>query len=121
MPKFIDHIVIMIKDAEKTADFYGKFLGVPISKDSEQVVFKIGDTSLFFGLPYKDYEWHDKDKYGLNHLAFGVKSLEELRGLETKLNQANIKNSGIQIDKYGKKEFIWFDDPDGYRLEFYLR
>lgn len=26
-----------------------------------------------------------------------------------------------KIDKYGKKEFIWFDDPDGARLEFYLR
>lgn len=120
-PQLIDHIVIVVKDVEKTADFYSKFLGEPTTRDKEQVVYKIGDTKLFFGLPYKDYEWHDKDKYGLNHLAFGVRSIEELKDFETKLNQANIKNSGVQIDKWGKKEFIWFDDPDGYRLEFYYR
>ena len=27
----------------------------------------------------------------------------------------------MKIDFYGKKEFIWIDDPDGIRLEFYLR
>jgi hypothetical protein len=32
-----------------------------------------------------------------------------------------IKQSGIQVDKYGNNEFIWFDDPDGYRVEFYCR
>ena len=96
-------------------------MGEPITKDKEQVAYKIGDTKLFFGLPYKDYERHDKDKYGLNHLAFGVRSIDELKKFEAKLNQGEIKNSGIQIDKWGKKEFIWFDDPDGYRLEFYYR
>lgn len=120
-PQFIDHIVIIVKDIERTASFYGNFLGEPITKDKEQVVFKIADTKLFFGLPYKDYEWQDKDKYGLNHLAFGVRNIDELKEFETALNQANIKNSGVQVDKWGKKEFIWFNDLDGYRLEFYYQ
>lgn len=120
-PKFIDHVVIIVKDIEKTADFYGKFLGEPVTKDKEQIVYQIGDTKIFFGLPYGEFEPHDKDKYGLNHLAFGVRSIEELKDFEIKLNQANVKNSGIQIDKWGKKEFVWFNDPDGYRLEFYYR
>ncbi|OGN13907.1 MAG: hypothetical protein A3J47_03460 [Candidatus Yanofskybacteria bacterium RIFCSPHIGHO2_02_FULL_43_22] len=120
-PQFIDHIVIIAKDIDRTADFYNSFLGEPIMKDAEQVAYKVGDTKIFFGLPYKDFEPNDKDKYGLNHLAFGVRSIEELKEFENKLNQTSIKNSGIKIDKYGKKEFIWFDDPDGYRLEFYYR
>lgn len=120
-PKFIDHIVLIVKDVKRTADFYSRFLGKPLQLEKEQVAFQIGETKLFFGLPYGEYEKHDKDKYGLNHLAFGVRSLTELRKFEEILNKVGIKHSGIQIDKYGKKEFIWFDDPDGIRLEFYLR
>ena len=85
--------------------------------------FQVGETKLFFGLPHNKIENNEfnKDGIGLNHLAFGVKSLDELKKFESILNKSNIKNSGIKIDKYGKKEFIWFDDPDGMRLEFYLR
>jgi len=120
--QFIDHVVIIVKDIQKTYNFYKAFLGEPPEEpEKEQVWWKIGDTKIFFGLPYGDFQPYDKDKYGINHLAFGVRTIEELKELESKLNDANIKNSGIQIDKWGKKEFIWFDDPDEYRLEFYCR
>jgi len=120
-PKFIDHIVIMVEDIERTASFYGKFLGEAIMKDEEQVAYRVGQTKIFFGLPYREYKKSDKDSYGLNHLAFGVGTIDELKDFEKRLNDSGIKNSAIQIDRYGKKEFIWFDDPDGYRLEFYYR
>ena len=120
-PKFIDHIVIVVKDIKRTEWFYSKFLGEPIRVGKEQVVYQVGDTKTFFVLPYGSYKKYDKDKVGLNHVAFGVKNKAELRSVENKLNLAGIKNSGVKIDKYGGMEFIWFDDPDGYRLEFYLR
>ncbi len=116
----IDHLVLMVKDIETTSQFYS-FLGEPVLKSEDQVVYQVGDTKIFFGLPYTSYGSYDKDAIGLNHLAFGVKSKDELVQMKDGLDQNGIKNSGIQIDKYGGKEFIWFDDPDGYRLEFYLR
>ena len=123
MKSVIDHIVLMIMDIEKSTDFYSKFLGKPIFKDKDQVAFQIGQTKLFLGLPYhelKDNELN-KDRIGLNHIAFGVTGTEELKNMRDKLDKAGITNSGVKIDKYGNKEFIWFDDPDGVRLEFYLR
>ncbi len=120
-PHFIDHIVLIVKDIKKTTDFYNVFLGKPEHLNNDSVSYKIGNTKIFFGLPYKEYEFFDKDKGGINHLAFGVKTIEELKIFEEKLNNSQIKNSGIQIDKFGGNEFIWFDDPHGYRLEFYLR
>ena len=120
-PKFIDHIVLIVKDVEETEKFYTSFLGKPVQIEKEQVVYKIGETKIFFGLPFGDYEKSDKDRSGLNHLAFGVRSGEELRDFEKVLNEANIKHSGIKNDQYGNKEFIWFDDPSGIRLEFYCR
>ena len=122
-PKYIDHIVLICKDVERTYNFYKYFLGEPEQKDKEQVAWRIGETKLFFGLPYKDYVLGDKDCYSLNHLAFGVRSTEELKHFEKVLNDANISNKGIRAKKYGDKEFkyVSFDDPDGYRIEFYHR
>ena len=120
---FMDHIVLMIKDIKRSKEFYSKFLGNPINEDKFSIAYQIGNTKLFLGLPYhklKDNVFN-KDRIGLNHLAFGVRTLDELKKFELILNKAGIKNSGIKIDKYGKKEFIWFDDPDGIRLELYLR
>lgn len=120
-PKYIDHLVIIVKNTEETERFYSSFLGKPEHQDKDQVVYKIGDTKIFFGLAYGEFEKVNKDKSSLNHLAFGVKTSEELKEFEMTLNNASIKNSRIQIDKYGSKEFIWFDDPNGYRLECYCR
>lgn len=120
-PKFIDHIVLIVKNIEETEKFYSSFLGKPEHLGEDSVSYKIGETKIFFGLPYGEYEKSDKDKTSLNHLAFGVRTGEELREFENVLNNANIKNSGIKIDKYGNNEFIWFDDPSDIRLEIYCR
>jgi catechol 2,3-dioxygenase-like lactoylglutathione lyase family enzyme len=122
-PKYIDHIVLVCKDVETTYNFYKHFLGEPEHKDKEQVAWKIGETKLFFGLPYKEYVLGDKDSYSLNHVAFGVKTIEELKQFEEILDKTGIANKGIRSKKYGEEEvhYLSFDDPDGYRIEFYLR
>ena len=122
-PTYIDHIVLIIKDVSKTAEFYSHFLGEPELKNEFEVAWKIGETKIFFGLytEEKGYKPNDKDSYSLNHLAFGVRRTNELKQFEKVLNDAGIANKGIRIDKYGKKEYVSFDDPDGYRIEFYNR
>lgn len=120
-PKFIDHIVIIVKNLKKTKSFYNKFLGEPQEKYDDSVSYKIGDTKIFFGLPYGEWQDSDKDHTSLNHLAFGVRTPDELKEFEKLLNDSGIKNSGLQIEKDSKRDFIWFDDPDGYRLEIYCR
>jgi len=120
-PSFIDHIVIGVQEIDRTTRFYEVFLGKPVHRDNESVAFQVGKTRVFFGLPSGEFIKTDKDRGGLNHLAFGVRTAAELRALEETLNNADIKNSGVRIDPYGNKQFVWFDDPDGYRLEFYCR
>jgi hypothetical protein len=44
-----------------------------------------------------------------------------LREVVQHLNSADLPHSGIKIDHYGNKEFVWLDDPNGFRLEFYCR
>ncbi len=119
----IDHVVLMIKDVDRTYKFYSKIFGEPRSKDDYSVSWMFGETKLFFGLPFKELynNVFDRNRIGLNHLAFGVPTLDELKDWENKLKHAGIQNSGILKDKYKEREYIWFDDPDGIRQEFYLR
>lgn len=118
----IDHIVISVSNLNKSVKFYSSFLSKPkITKFDAS--WKIGNTKLFLTSPYnKLAKKFNKHNLGLNHIAFSVKSLTELKKLEIKLSKVKIKHSKIQSDKYNSKNlFIWFDDPDGIRLEFYLR
>jgi glyoxylase I family protein len=117
--KFIDHIVLIVKNIAETEKFYTSFLGQPAFHDDRKLIYEIGETRLFFLLPKGEYEAKDKDKGGLNHIAFGVYSLDELKHFEGLLNQASIKHSGIKIDIHGGKDYIWLDDPDNIRIELY--
>lgn len=119
--KFIDHIVLSVKDFRRSIKFYEKFLGKAVVT-KEDASWKIGLTRLFITGPYKKTaKSFDKHNLGLNHVAFGVSSLEDLRKMSDKLTKAKIQHSGVIIDKYSRKSFLWFDDPDKIRLEFYLR
>jgi len=60
--KYIDHLVLIVKNVEETEKFYTSFLGKPIQQDKEQVAYKIGETKIFFGLPFGEYEKSDKVK-----------------------------------------------------------
>ena len=121
-PQFVDHIVIRVADVGTTERFYTILLGEPSARTQDSITYQIGDTRLFFTRsdPHRG-DAYDKEKVGLNHLAFGVKTLKELTEVRTQLDDAGITHSGIQKDRYGQNDFIWLDDPDGMRVEFYLR
>lgn len=118
---FIDHLVISVSNLKASTKFYSYFLGkAKVSKLDAHWV--LGNTKLFLTFPYKkSTKKFDKHNLGLNHIAFRLKDLAELKRYEKKLDHVNIQHSGILIDEYSKKEFLWFNDPDGIRLEFYLR
>jgi glyoxylase I family protein len=85
------------------------------------VMYSAGDTLLFFTPSAENTEAFDKEKVGLNHIALGVRSIDELRMVESQLNQAAIAHSGIKLWQDGLTSYIWLDDPDGIRVEYWLR
>jgi glyoxylase I family protein len=104
-PQFLDHLVFRVADLSKTEQFYRALL--------------VGHTRVFFTLCDQPQAGpHAKEEVGLNHLAFGMRTLEGLLMIQEQLGCAGIPNSGIKKDQYGQKEFIWLDDPDNMRIEF---
>jgi len=120
-PQFVDHLVFLVEDLIRTRKFYEILLGPPIQSSEDSVMFLAGGTRIFFAPTLHTIPTFDKERIGLNHMAFGVRTLEELRQTAKQLDTAGIWHSGILIDHYGSKEFLWLDDPDQMRLEFYLR
>ena len=121
IPQSIDHLVFRIANLEATERFYSAVLGKPAYQTEDSLMYMAGAIRCFFTIAAPATGPYDKEQTGLNHLAFAIINLEDLRTIQAQLNTAGIPNSGIQIDQYGLKEFICVDDPDGLRIEFYLR
>lgn len=121
-PQFVDHLVFRVSALERTERFYTALLGQEPQLAEDSLTYTVGDTRLFFTLSVNVHpNPYDKENIGLNHIAFGIRTRTDLQALQEQLDTAGIAHSGIKLDQYGLKEFIWLDDPDGMRLEFYLR
>ena len=122
LPTSIDHLVFRVASIKTTEVFYTALLGQPAFKNEGAVLFVVGGTRLFFtAVTAPATHPYDKDEVGLNHIALGVPTLPDLQAISTQLDSADIAHSGIKIDPHGGKEYIWLNDPDGFRVEFYLR
>jgi glyoxylase I family protein len=121
-PTFIDHLVFRVANLNRTERFYTALLGQPAYKAEDTLMYLVAATRIFFTCSAGPVqEAHEKENIGLNHFAFGVASLQELQTIQTQLDDSGVSHSGIKLDSYGLKEFIWLDDPDEMRVEFYLR
>jgi len=121
-PLFVDHLVWRVRDLSRTEKFYAVLFGAPPHRSADSLMYQVGDTRLFFTVCRRPSGGaYDKEGVGLNHFALGVRTLEDLQKIAAQLDAAGIMHGGIQIDPYGSKEFIWMDDPDGLRVEFYRR
>ena len=120
VPQSIDHLVFRVSTLDRTERFYTAILGQSPERTEYSLMYKVGDTRLFFTTS-TEASSYNKEMIGLNHIAFAIHTLTDLRALEQQLDAAEILHSGIKLDQYGLKEFIWLDDPDGMRIEFYLR
>jgi glyoxylase I family protein len=120
-PTSLDHLVFRVASIPATERFYTALLGAPAHATDAFLVYTVGLTRLFFTLAPSQPEAFDKDKIGLNHLAFSTQTLAELETIATQLTASGIEHSGIKLDPHGQKNYIWLNDPDGFRVEFYLR
>lgn len=119
----IHHVVLTIRDLKETEGFYTKIFGPSLFSTASTAIYQVGQTMLIFtqkeSVPSQLRKF-DPSNIGLEHLAFGLKSLSELQQVHEVLTVNGIENSGIHIDESSHKEKIWLNDPSDIRIEFYL-
>jgi catechol 2,3-dioxygenase-like lactoylglutathione lyase family enzyme len=111
----IDHIVLHVNDVQRAKKFYTEILGMTVYRENDRQVFmhagqqgvalfkKQGDTPLATG-------------NDMNHLALNVASgtYEVLKG--------ELERHGVTVSgRPGEDRCIYFNDPDGHRLQLMVR
>jgi catechol 2,3-dioxygenase-like lactoylglutathione lyase family enzyme len=111
----IDHIVLHVHDVARAKKFYTELLGMTVYRENDEQAFlhcgqqgvalfkKRGDTPLTAG-------------NDLNHLALNVAT-----GTYDML-KAELEKYGVTVSgRPGDPHCIYFQDPDGHRLQLTVR
>lgn len=115
----VGHVVLNVKDVEKSAAFYTEILGMEVMLQREK-----NAAFLSFGAQHHDValfkapEGAEMGNLGLNHIAF------QIAGGETELRQlyGKLVDYGAKVDfttDHGMTRSVYFFDPDGNRLEIF--
>lgn len=122
-PDRIGHIVIKVRDIERSRNFYTEVMGLDVMMELKQL------KALFFASNRRDHHeiacfevGMDADspkarEVGLQHIAFRLNDEAHLRRAYAELKEKNVPIS-FTVD-HGITKSIYFSDPDGNQLEVY--
>ena len=120
----ISHVAVTVTDLDVSEAWYTKVLGVTPILDEDtgpfrHIVFQLGNTLLgLHGFPrLVSYEPFDERRPGLDHVAFGVASRDELVEWAERLDALDVPYGEIVDAHYGSG--LAFRDPDNIQLELF--
>lgn len=120
----LSHTTVAVRDLDTMLDFYCGVLGFAVTNrggvgDGPEMAFISQDPGehhqLVFvsGLPETEHQFVMAD-----HLAFRTGSLDDLRAIGTRLDEAGVEGV-IPID-HGNAWSLYFTDPEGNGLECFV-
>ncbi|MFL5725282.1 MAG: VOC family protein [Chloroflexota bacterium] len=121
----LNHAVLFVRDATKSADFYGRLFGFEVvgSEFGGQAVFMrspIGDNHHDLGLfsVGPDAPRPPRGSTGLYHLAWEVPTIEDLAAAASALGEAGALGGASD---HGVSKSLYGHDPDGNEFEIMWR
>lgn len=117
--KSIDHIVLTVKDIEKTIDFYVKILNMRLETDRTRYSLRYGQQKInLHSFPGEFQPAAANPVHGSADLCFEVEGNikeieEELKQKKTKIEFGPIKRTGSR----GATNSIYLRDPDNNLIE----
>ena len=122
----LTHVAITVRDLSVSVPWYERLLGAEpvLDEDTEpamhHTVYMLGGGTLL-GLHQHSAaappERFSEYRIGLDHIAFGCASRDELQKWAARLDELGIEHGGIKDASYGSG--VSFRDPDGIPLEFF--
>lgn len=111
----LDHVVLHVNDVQRSKKFYTEILGMtPYRENDRQVFLHAGHQGV--ALFKREDGAAVTTGSDLNHLALNVASgtYEELK--------AELQQHGVAVSgRPGDDHCIYFQDPDGHRLQLMVR
>jgi len=122
-PERIAHVVIKVRDLERSRKFYTEVLGMQVMKDVSQI------NAVFLSFNGQDHhevalfqvgpqaEGPRMNQVGLLHFALRLRGEEELQAAYREFKEKGVPVTFIV--NHGVTKSIYFHDPDGNELEVY--
>ena len=121
-PKYLGHVNIYVRNVERSQRWYEDILGLHTydfmpgraafmcahrEESHEVALMQVGEDALA----------PQQGQVGLNHMAWRMDSLEDLRELYHRLKEKNVPID--QVSDHGISLGIYLRDPDGNGIEVY--
>src|SRR5262245_2758985 len=120
------HIGLNVSDIDRSRDFYKEVFGFQVmvdsSREGRRYVFLGDGNKLILTLWEQSEGRFEKNRPGLHHLSFQVETIDKVNEAEQRLRalNAHFHYEGIVPHEEGADSGgIFFEDPDGTRLEIY--
>ncbi len=120
------HVGLNVSDLDRSKGFYQKVFGFDVMGESREegrrFVFLSEGSTLVLTLWQQGEGRFEKQRPGLHHLSFQVATIEDVQRAEEKLRALNVPfiYEGIVPHTEGSQSAgVFFEDPDGIRLEIY--
>jgi catechol 2,3-dioxygenase-like lactoylglutathione lyase family enzyme len=120
------HIGLNVTDLAQSRAFYEDVFGFTTVGQSEEAGRRyafLGDKkSLVLTLWEQGSAAFDRTRSGLHHLSFQVDGIDDVKAAEAKLRARGVRFAHDGIVPHGEgmqSGGIFFEDPDGIRLEIY--
>jgi lactoylglutathione lyase len=120
------HVGLNVRDLARSKRFYQDVFGFDLSVESNEegraFAFLTQNNAIVLTLWQQSDGSFAADKAGLHHLSFQVDSIEEVKKAEQRLRQlgAVIHYGGVTAHAEGAASGgVFFEDPDGIRLEIF--
>ena len=124
----VAHIGLSVTDLARSISFYRDVFGlIPVresAEDGRRYAFLGNGERVVLTLWQQGAGGFAKDRAGLHHLAFEVPSLADVRAAQAQLHTLGVRFAydGVVAQSEGAPSGgIYFEDPDGIRLEIYTR
>jgi lactoylglutathione lyase len=121
------HVGLNVSDLARSTEFYQQVFGFEVMSESREGAQKFafladGQKKLVLTLWEQSQDRFNRHLPGLHHLSFQVANLDEVKAVEVRLRelQTPLLYDGIVPHAEGAPSGgIFFEDPDGIRLEIY--
>jgi catechol 2,3-dioxygenase-like lactoylglutathione lyase family enzyme len=121
----VSHVAFTVTDLERSKEWYTKVLGWQAIYDGEEdgIVYSLGmlpNVGIFVGLRQHSGgsgDTFDPGRTGLDHIAFGVHSRDDLEEWQERFEDMGVTYTPIVDVPYG--HVLNFKDPDNIALEIF--